>query len=67
MVSEWETIPSRLSMTSSEPAKEEILERLVALERENEKLRWYERPHMPPSKEQSDEDQYLKESSSEWF
>jgi len=65
MVSRPETIPSRLSMTSLEPIKKEILERLVALEEENEKLReenkrlraklrWYERPHTPPSKEQSD-------------
>jgi predicted nuclease with TOPRIM domain len=39
MVSGRETIPSRLFMTSSEPTKEEILERLAALEEENEKLR----------------------------
>ena len=65
MVFGRKTIPSRLSMTSSEPTKEEILERLVTLEEENEnlreenkrlraKLRWYEGPHTPPSKEQSD-------------
>ena len=65
MVPRRETIPSRLFMTS-EPTKEELLERLIALEEENEelreenkqlraKLRWYEGPHTPPSKEQSDE------------
>ena len=68
MVSRPETIPSRLFMTSSEPTKEEILERLVALEKENEelreenkrlraKLRWYEGPHTPPSKEQPDQEE----------
>ena len=65
MVSRRETILSRLYMTSSEPTREEIVERLVELEEENEKLReenkrlrakirWYEGPHTPPSKEQSD-------------
>jgi len=62
-------------MTSSEPTREEIVERLVALEEENEKLReenkelrkenkrlrakirWYEGPHTPPSKEQSDNEE----------
>jgi transposase len=62
-------------MTSSEPTKEEILERLVALEKENKKLRkeneelreenkrlraklrWYEGPHTPPSKEQPDDEE----------
>ncbi|UOO96820.1 IS66 family transposase (plasmid) [Halococcus dombrowskii] len=60
-------------MTPSEPTKEEILDRLAALEEENQqlreqveeleelrkenkhlraKLRWYEGPHTPPSKEQ---------------
>ena len=39
MVSGPETTLSRLFMTSSEPTKEEILERLVALEKENEELR----------------------------
>ena len=73
MVSRPETIPSRLLMNSSEPTKEEILERLVALEKENEelreenkrlraKLRWYEGPHTPPSKDQSDQE---KSSSSD--
>ena len=75
MVSGPETTLSRLFMTSSEPTKEEILERLVALEKENEelreenkklrgqnkrlraKLRWYEGPHTPPSKEQSDQEE----------
>lgn len=68
MVSDAETIPFRLFMTSSEPTKEEILERLVALEEENEKLReenkrpraklrWYEGPHTPPSKEQSSDEE----------
>ena len=73
MVSDPETIPSRLVMTPSEPTKEEILDRLAALEEENQqlreqveeleelrkenkrlraKLRWYEGPHTPPSKEQ---------------
>lgn len=73
MVSGSETIPSRLVMTPSEPTKEEILDRLAALEEENQqlreqveeleelrkenkhlraKLRWYEGPHTPPSKEQ---------------
>ena len=92
MVSELETIPSCLLMTSSSPTKEEILARLAELEqelkdrqedheklreehealrKENEelreenqqlrkenkrlraKIRWYEGPHTPPSKEQS--------------
>ena len=75
MVSGPETTLSRLFMTSSEPTKEEILERLVALEKENEelreenkklreqnkrlraKLRWYEGPHTPSSKEQSDQEE----------
>ena len=78
MVSGPETIPSRLFMTSSEPSKEEILDRLAALEKENQqlrekveeledlreenkrlraKLRWYEGPHTPPSKEQSDQEE----------
>jgi len=35
MVSGPETIPVRLFMTSSEPTKQEILERLAALEEEN--------------------------------
>ena len=39
MVSDRETIPFRLFMTSSEPTKEEILERLTALEEENQRLR----------------------------
>jgi len=39
MVSRPETIPCRLFMTSSEPTKEEILERLAALEQENQRLR----------------------------
>lgn len=41
MVSDSKTIPipSRLFMTSSEPTTEEILDRLAALEEENEKLR----------------------------
>jgi cell shape-determining protein MreC len=39
MVSGPETIPSRLFMTSSEPSKEEILNRLAALEEENQQLR----------------------------
>ena len=74
MVSGLETIPFSPAMTSSEPSKEEILDRLAALEEENQqlqeqveeleelreenkrlraKLRWYEGPHTPPSKEQS--------------
>ncbi len=68
MVSRFETIPSRRSMTSLEPTKEEILERLTALEEESEKLReenkrlkaklrWYEGPHTPPSKDQSTEEE----------
>ncbi|WP_267879167.1 hypothetical protein [Halarchaeum acidiphilum] len=39
MVSGLETIPFHLFMTSPEPTKEEILERLAALEKENETLR----------------------------
>ena len=78
MVSGSETIPSRLVMTPSEPTKEEILDRLAALEEENQqlreqveeleklrkenkhlraKLRWYEGPHTPPSKEQSGDEE----------
>jgi transposase len=78
MVSGRETIPSRLFMTSSDPSKEEILNRLAALEEENQqlrekveeleelreenkrlraKLRWYEGPHTPPSKDQSDQEE----------
>lgn len=73
MVSGSETIPFHLIMTPSKPTKEEILDRLAALEEENQqlreqveeleelrkenkhlraKLRWYEGPHTPPSKEQ---------------
>jgi hypothetical protein len=48
-------------------SSEEILDRLAALEKENEKLReenkrlraklrWYEGPHTPPSKDQSDQE-----------
>ena len=76
MVSGQETIPSRLSMTSSEPTKEEILERLVALEEENKKLReenkrlrakirWYEGPHTPPSKDQSGDEESSSSSGDE--
>src|SRR6056297_2500166 len=76
MVSCPETIPSRLSMTSSEPTKEEILERLVALEEENQqlrkenkrlraKIRWYEGPHTPPSKDQSDDGESSSSSGDE--
>jgi len=68
MVSCPETIPSRLSMTSSEPTNQEILERLVVLEQENKKLpeenkrlraklRWYEGSYTPPSKEQSGDEE----------
>jgi len=78
MVSGVETIPSRLFMTSSDPTKEEILNRLATLEEENQqlrekveeleklreenkrlraKLRWYEGPHTPPSKDQSDQEE----------
>ena len=63
MVSELETIPSRLFMTS-EPSKEELLKQFANLKEEVEelrkenqrlraKLRWYEGPHTPPSKDQS--------------
>jgi len=70
-------------MTSSEPTKEEILKRLVALEQENEKLReenkklrkenkrlraklrWYEGPHTPPSKDQSDDGESSSSSGDE--
>lgn len=63
MVSSSETIPSRLFMTS-EPSKEELLKQFANLKEEVEelrkenqrlraKLRWYEGPHTPPSKDQS--------------
>ncbi|MDL0146023.1 IS66 family transposase, partial [Halobacterium salinarum] len=65
-------------MTPAEPTKDEILDRLAALEEENQrlreqveeleelreenkrlraKLRWYEGPHTPPSKDQSDQEE----------
>ncbi|GAA0452355.1 hypothetical protein GCM10008985_05040 [Halococcus dombrowskii] len=84
MVSGSETIPFHLIMTPSKPTKEEILDRLAALEEENQqlreqveeledlrkenkhlraKLRWYEGPHTPPSKEQpGDEESSSSES-----
>ncbi|WP_114578761.1 IS66 family transposase [Saliphagus sp. LR7] len=63
MVSSSETIPSRLFMTS-ESSKEELLQQFANLKEEVEelrkenqrlraKLRWYEGPHTPPSKDQS--------------
>ena len=64
MVSGPETIPSRLFMTSPEPSKEELLAQFAELKQEVEelraenkrlraKLRWYEGPHTPPSKDQA--------------
>ena len=42
---------------TSDASVEELLERIAALEEENKrlraKLRWYEGPHTPPSKDQS--------------
>jgi transposase len=47
-------------MTSND-SDEELLERIAALEEENKrlraKLRWYEGPHTPPSKDQSNADE----------
>ena len=86
MVSRPETIPFLLYMTSSEPTKEEILDRLAALEQENQqlreqvkeleelrkenkrlraKLRWYEGPHTPPSKDQSEQEESSSSSGDE--
>jgi transposase len=46
---------------TSEDSDEELLERIAALEEENKrlraKLRWYEGPHTPPSKDQSNADE----------
>ena len=48
-------------MTPSDASEDELLERIAALEEENKrlraKLRWYEGPHTPPSKQQSSGDE----------